>query len=142
MSERLYGYTDEELQQMLPLFIYNPVNWKDIIPEFPNTWKEEDIGNGALAHKRYTGRLFQEGTPRNAENLGAMDLSNYLLWMLVRDFETRLGSAELEIKNLHNAMFNNETSNTFRADFVTIGKEHGITIVGGWYDEVRKEVVW
>lgn len=138
-KEKLYGYTEDEILAMLPYYVYEPVNWKDIIPEFANTWTEEDIGNGALAHKRYTGRLFQEGTPRNAENLGNEDLAIYLLWILTRDLESKVGKLELEVDNLHNAMFNNEISNTFRADFVDLD---GITVTGGWYDEVRKEVVW
>ena len=141
-DNKIYNKTKEELEELLPYYIYSPVNWEDRVAEFPNTWQETDIGNNAIQHTRADGFIEVIGTPRNAKNFGNTDLGLYLAWSLIRDLESRVGKLELQVENLHNAMFNNETSNTFRADFVTIGKEHGITIVGGWYDEVRKEVVW
>lgn len=137
-NEKIYGYSEEELSTMLPYFVYKPVNWKDIIPEFANTWEEEDIGNGAISHKRFTGRVFQEGTPRNAENLGNEDLGIYLLWILARTLEGKVGKLELDIENMKNAMFNNLTNNVFSANFNVLDAD--IEIIDGYYDEVRKEV--
>lgn len=138
IKDKLYGYTQDELMEMLPYYEYVPVHWKDIITEFANTWKEEDIGNGAIAHKRHTGRLFQAGTPRSAENFGNEDLAIFLLWKLIRLLELKVTDLELDNENLKNALFNNLTNNVFSANFNVLDGD--IEIIEGYYDDVRKGV--
>lgn len=137
MSDRIYNKTAEDLELLAENLEYNPVLWEDRVEEFPNTWDEKDIGNGSIHHQRAGGKVEIAGTPRNAKNLGNMDLGIYLLFMLAKKAREERESLQLQITNLHNAVFNNLTDNIFKFSFTNL--EH-IEIVDGWYDEIRKEV--
>ena len=132
-----YNLTDEDIALLLEDLKYVPVNWKDRDVEKPNTWNERDLGNGDMHHKRADGYVIEPGTKRNAKNLGNMDLGIYLLFLQVNKHSDLIESLQLQVTNLHNAVFNNLTDNIFKFSFADLNH---IEIVDGWYDEKKKEV--
>lgn len=50
-----------------------PILWKDQVEEHPNRYVETSNSDGTVDHVKSPGKILQEGTPINANNLNNMD---------------------------------------------------------------------
>lgn len=52
---------------------YQPINWKDRVPERPLTYRLQNNADGSVTFIPAHGTILQEGTPANAANLNHME---------------------------------------------------------------------
>jgi len=53
--------------------MYQRLEWKDHVVEFPNRFKEVNLGNGLVEETPAPGEIIQQGTPQNAANFNHME---------------------------------------------------------------------
>ncbi len=53
--------------------MYTPTKWQDEVVQYPDRYKEVDVGNGITQHVPVTGEKLQEGTPQSAKNFNHME---------------------------------------------------------------------
>lgn len=140
-----YGFTVEELEEMLVNLEYDPLEIVDGIYEHPNGRIErpigvlQDTGETILDHIKSRGRVIAEPTLWTRKNMGPLILTVYLLTVDRNRLWDIVNKLVLDNENMKNAMFNNLTNNVFSANFNVLDAD--IEIIEGYYDEVRKEVI-
>ncbi len=71
---------------------YKRKEWLDHVVEFPNRYRETNLGNGMVTHTPEPGEIIQQGTPQSASNFNnleegiveATEMADYLMIMLLQ----------------------------------------------------------
>ena len=53
--------------------MYQRLEWKDHVVEFPNRFKEVNLGNGLVEETPAPGEIIQQGTPQSARNFNNIE---------------------------------------------------------------------
>ena len=70
--------------------IYTPTQWKDHVVEKPRTYRMESNGDGTVTLYPAFGRVEQQGTPINANNLNNMERGIQLAFEASKNIEQQL----------------------------------------------------
>ena len=99
--------------------MYQRQVWKDHVVEFPNRFKEVNLGNGLVEETPAPGEIIQQGTPQSARNfnnieegvLAGTEIADYLAVMVLqnrRGLETVRGECgTVMLTNTQTFPFNN-----------------------------------
>lgn len=102
--------------------MYQKKLWQDHVVEFPNRFKETNLGNGMVEEVPAPGEIIQQGTPQSARNFNNMEegvfnaneLTDYLMIQTLqnaRKIETVRGESNtVKMTNTQAYPFNNSSS--------------------------------
>lgn len=118
--------------------IFKRVNWADHIVEWPNRFKEIPQGDGTVIHEPHEGKIFQPGTPVNAENLNLYDSTIAEIVDVTNDHGDKITSLAVEVATLKGSLLNNFDSNVFIENLANLDD---LNVDGGVWDKVNARIV-